>query len=153
LSINIKPGEPAEVIVISPTPQETPTPTESPEVTPTASGTDAKQTSGHGSYPTLGEWALGVMVLGLASGLAFIAGKVWWQTNRWGIRSMLCALIGGLLSYSFLNLGTKGTRYWLETSGTGLVVEVIVVGVLMGWICALVWWLRTDGRYPHRKKG
>ena len=153
LSINIKPGEPAEVIVISPTPQETPTPTESPEVTPTASGTDAKQTSGHGSYPTLGEWALGVMVLGLASGLAFIAGKVWWQTNRWGIRSMLCALIGGLLSYSFLNLGTKGTRYWLETSGTGFVVEVIVVGVLMGWICALVWWLRTDGRYPHRKKG
>jgi beta-N-acetylhexosaminidase len=153
LSINIKPGEPAEVIVISPTPQETPTPTESPEVTPTASGTDAKQTSGHGSYPTLGEWALGVMVLGLASGLAFILGKVWWQTNRWGIRSMLCALIGGLLSYSFLNLGTKGTRYWLETSGTGFVVEVIVVGVLMGWICALVWWLRTDGRYPHRKKG
>ena len=153
LSINIKPGEPAEVIVISPTPQETPTPTESPEITPTASGTDAKQTSGHGSYPTLGEWALGVMVLGLASGLAFILGKVWWQTNRWGIRSMLCALIGGLLSYSFLNLGTKGTRYWLETSGTGFVVEVIVVGVLMGWICALVWWLRTDGRYPHRKKG
>ena len=65
---------------------------------------------------------------------------------------MLCALIGGLLSYSFLNLGTKGTRYWLETSGTGFVVEVIVVGVLIGWICALVWWLRTDGRYPHRKK-
>ncbi len=152
LSINIKPGEPAEVIVISPTPQETPTPTEPPEITPTASGTDATQTTEHGSYPTLGEWALGVMVLGLASGLAFIVGKVWWQTNRWGIRSMLCALIGGLLSYSFLNLGTKGTRYWLETSGAGFVVEVIVVGVFLGWICALVWWLRTDGRYPHRKK-
>lgn len=153
LSINITPGEPAEVIVISPTPQETPTPTESPEITPTESGSEATQTSEHGSYPTLGEWALGVMVLGLAAGLAFVVGKVWWQTTRWGIRSMLCALIGGLLSYSFLNLGTKGTRYWMETSGTGFVVEVIVVGVLLGWICALIWWLRTDGRYPHRKKG
>jgi beta-N-acetylhexosaminidase len=150
LSINITPGGPAEVIVISPTPQETPTPTESPEVTPTESGEDSAQDADHGSYPTLGEWALGVMILGLASGLAFIVGKVWWRTNRWGIRSMLCALIGGLLSYSFLNLGTAGTRFWMEASGTGFVVEVIIVGVLLGWICALVWWLRTDGRYLRR---
>ena len=152
LSINIMPGGAAEVIVISPTPQETPTPTEAPEITPTEADAEATETSEHGSYPTLGEWALGVMVLGLAAGLAYLVGKVWWRTDRWGIRSLLCALIGGLLSYSFLNLGTKGTRYWMEISGTGFVVEVIVVGVLLGWICALIWWLRTDGRYPHRKK-
>ena len=153
LSINITPGGAAEVIVISPTPQETPTPTESPALTPTVSGNEATETPAHGSYPTLGEWALGVIVLGLGAGLAYVVGQVWWRSTRWAIRSMLCALIGGLLSYSYLNLGTKGTRFWMETSGTGFVVEIIVVGVLLGWICALIWWLRTDGRYPHRKKG
>ena len=153
LSINITPGAPAEIIVISPTPQESPTPTETPELTPTIPGQETTEALSHSSYPTLGDWALGVMILGVGAGLAYVVGQVWWGTARWGIRSMLCALIGGLLSYSYLNLGTKGTRHWMETSGTGFVVEIIVVGLLLGWIGALVWWLRTDGRYPHRKRG
>ena len=33
-----------------------------------------------------------------------------------------------------------------------ILLVFIVVGVLLGWICALIWWLQTDGRYPHRKK-
>jgi len=30
------------------------------------------------------------------------------------------------------------------------VVEVVVVGMMVGWIGALIWWMRTDGRYPRR---
>jgi beta-N-acetylhexosaminidase len=33
---------------------------------------------------------------------------LWWGSSRWGLRSSLCALIGGLLSYSYLNLGLMG---------------------------------------------
>lgn len=153
LSINISPGAPAEIIIISPTPQESPTPTESPELTPTVTGNEATEAPSHGSYPTLGDWALGVMILGLGAGLAYVIGQVWWRSNRWGLRSMLCALIGGLLSYSYLQLGLEGAQYWMETSGTVFVVEVVVVGLLLGWIAALLWWVRTDGRYPHRKNG
>jgi hypothetical protein len=32
------------------------------------------------------------------------------------------------------------------------VAEMVVVGLLIGWIAALVWWMRTDGRYPLRRK-
>jgi hypothetical protein len=38
-------------------------------------------------------------------------------------------------------------------SGTVFVVEVIVVGLLFGWIGALIWWMRTAGRYPLKKRG
>jgi len=77
---------------------------------------------------------------------------LWWGSTRWGLRSFLCALIGGLLSYSYLNLGLEGTKYWLDRSGTVFVIEVVVVGLLIGWIAALVWWMRTEGRYPKRNR-
>jgi beta-N-acetylhexosaminidase len=151
LYINIEPGGQSSVFLTSPTPQETATPTESPTVTPTETAAEElAENEPRDGYPTLGEWALGVIVIGLGSVLAFLVGRLWWKTDRWGLRSMLLALIGGLLSYSYLNLGIGGTRYWILQSGTTFVVEVILVGMLIGWIIALVWWMRTEGRYPGR---
>ena len=151
LTINIEPDGSSSVFSVSPTPQSTPTPTEPPQSTPTETpeeeANEDLRTSG---YPTLGEWALGIMVIGLGSTLAFFGGRVWWKTPRWALRSMLSTLIGGLLSYSYLNLGLAGTREWILKSGTAFVVEVVVVGMMLGWIGALIWWMRTDGRYPHR---
>ena len=151
LTINIEPDGSSSVFSISPTPQSTPTPTEAPLSTPTETpeeeANEDLRTSG---YPTLGEWALGIIVIGLGSVLAFFGGRVWWKTPRWALRSMLATLIGGLLSYSYLNLGLAGTREWVLKSGTVFVVEVVVVGMMLGWIGALIWWMRTDGRYPHR---
>jgi beta-N-acetylhexosaminidase len=153
LNINIEPDGQSSVYLTSPTPQETPTPTESPTATPTEmSEEELAENEPREGYPTLGEWALGVMVIGLGSVLAFFVGRLWWKTDRWGLRSMLLALIGGLLSYSYLSLGLGGTRYWILVSGTTFVVEVILVGMLIGWIVALVWWMRTEGRYPRRFK-
>lgn len=152
LNINIEPDGSAAVIAVSPTPQESPTPTEAPTVEPTAAEGEGIEEQPHGGYPTLGEWALGVIVLALGGAVAYIVGQVWWGTSRWALRSMLCAVIGGLFSYFYLNLGISATRYWMETSGTAYVVEMIVVGLLLGWIGALVWWLRTEGRYPTRKR-
>ena len=129
----------------------TPTPTEAPVATPTESAAEeAAEALRISGYPTLGEWALGIMVIGLGSTLAFFGGRIWWKTPRWALRSMLAALIGGLLSYSYLNLGLPGTQQWVLKSGTAFVVEVVVVGMMLGWIGALIWWMRTDGRYPGR---
>jgi beta-N-acetylhexosaminidase len=152
LTINIAADGSSSVFSISPTPQQTATPTEAPLSTPTESAAEeAAEEVRYSGYPTLGEWALGIMVMGLGGALAFFGGRIWWKTSRWGLRSMLTTLIGGLLSYSYLNLGTLGTRRWVLESGTTFVVEVIVVGMMLGWIVALVWWIRTDGRYPRQR--
>ncbi len=153
LNINIEPDGQSSVFLTSPTPQETPTPTEAPTAAPTETAAEElAEDEPRMGYPTLGEWALGVIVLGLGGVLAFFAGRLWWKTDRWGQRSALLTLIGGLLSYSYLNLGIGGTRYWILKSGTTFVVEVVLVGMLLGWIAALVWWMYTEGRYPGRFK-
>jgi len=64
----------------------------------------------------------------------------------------MCAMIGGLLAYTYLNIGFEGSRTWMESSGMAFVVEVIIVGLLLGWIVGLVWWMRTAGRYFLRDK-
>jgi len=147
LQINISPDGLTSVLAISPTPQILPTPTVMPTATPTQMPTPTSTPEPVvNSYPTLGEWAMGVIVMGIGGAGAFLIGLLWWGDTRWGLRSFLCALIGGLLTYSYLNLGIEGTKYWMEQSGTTFVIEMVVVGMLLGWIGALAWWMRTAGR-------
>jgi len=153
LQINIEPDGSAEVTSISPTPLFTSTPTEGPTPTSTADlSSSPTPTPSHDSFPTLGEWALGVIVMAVGSGLAFLTGQLWWGSLIWGLRSALCTLVGGLLTYTYLNIGFDGTKFWMEKSGTVFVAEMVVVGLLIGWIAALVWWMRTEGRYPSRTR-
>ena len=154
LQINISPEGLMSVFAFTPTPMISPT----PEPTPTATVTPTQQPTPTSTpepplnmgYPTLGDWAFGVLVMGVGGSLTFAIGLWWWGSSRWGLRSSLCTLIGGLLSYSYLNLGIEGTKVWIEKSGTGFVIEIVVVGLLIGWIVALGWWMRTEGRYPYR---
>ena len=151
LQINISPDGSTSVIAYTPTPLITPTQTETPSATPTEMLTPTSTpTPFHNDYPTIGDWALGVIVIVLGSGLAFLIGYFWWGSFRWGLRSMMCAMIGGLLSYIYLNLGVQGTKVWMETSGMAFVVEVVFVGLLLGWIVGLIWWMRTAGRNYSR---
>ena len=153
LQINISPEGLTSVFSISPTPLASPTPTITPTPEPTATQTPTPVPEpGHNEYPTLGEWALGVIVMGVGSVATYLIGFYWWGSAKWGLRSSLCALIGGLVAYSYLNLGTGGARFWLAESGTLFVVEVIVAGLLIGWIGALIWWIRTAGSYTHQFK-
>ena len=153
LQINISPEGLTSVLSISPTPLASPTATitPTPESTATSTPTIVPEPA-HNEYPTLGEWAAGVIVMGLGFVVTYLIGFYWWGSTRWGLRSGLCASIGGLIAYSYLNLGTSGTKFWLAESGTLFVVEVIVVGLLIGWIGALVWWIRTAGRYASQFK-
>jgi len=153
LQINISPEGLTSVLSISPTPLASPTTTitPTPESTATPTPTIVPEPT-HNEYPTLGEWAAGVIVMGFGFVVTYLIGFYWWGSVRWGLRSSLCALIGGLIAYTYLNLGTSGTKFWLAESGTLFVVEVVVVGLLIGWIGALLWWIRTAGRYPIRKR-
>jgi beta-N-acetylhexosaminidase len=153
LQINISPDGSASIIAYTPTPLITMTPTATPSPTATSSPTPTTTPEPfHNEYPTLGDWALGVIVIVLGSGLAFLIGYFWWGSFHWGLRSMMCTMIGGLITYSYLNIGFEGSRNWMESSGMAFVVEVIIVGLLLGWIVGLVWWIRTAGRYFLRDK-
>ena len=134
---------------ISPTPDPTPTATATPTLAPTPTSTPEPVLV---NYPSLSDWALGVLMMGLGGAMTFLIGLLWWGSSRWGLRSSLCALIGGLLSYTYLNLGIDGTKFWMQQSGTVFVIEIVVVGLLLGWIGALIWWMRTEGRYPKRNR-
>jgi hypothetical protein len=90
--------------------------------------------------------------MGIGSALTFMIGLLWWGSSRWGLRSALCALIGGLGAYTYLNLGISGVKDWIQQSGTLYVIEIVVAGLLIGWIAALIWWMGTEGRYPKRNR-
>jgi len=154
LLINISSEGITSILAYTPTPLNSPTPTITltPTVTQTPSPTSTPAPVDRNTYPTLGQWAYGVIVLALGSVVTYLIGYFWWRSSHWGLRSALCAIIGGLVAYSYLNLGLEGTKNWMEQSGTTFVLEVVVTGMLLGWIIALVWWMRTDGRYPKRKK-
>jgi beta-N-acetylhexosaminidase len=155
LQINISPEGIMSIFAFTPTPAISPTPEPSPTatVTPTLAPTPTSTPEPvMVNYPSLGDWALGVLMMGFGGALSFLIGLLWWGSSRWGLRSSLCALIGGLLSYTYLNLGIDGTKFWMQQSGTLFVIEIVVVGLLLGWIGALIWWMRTDGRYPKRNR-
>ena len=135
--------------LVSPTPEPTPTATITPTLQPTPTSTPEPLPA---SYPSLGDWAFGVLVMGIGSALTFMIGLLWWGSSRWGLRSALCALIGGLGAYTYLNLGISGVKDWIQQSGTLYVIEIVVAGLLIGWIAALIWWMGTEGRYPKRNR-
>jgi len=155
LQVNISPEGVMSIFAFTPTPEHSPTPTltatptlaPTPELTLTSIPETIEK-----NYPSLGDWAFGVLVMGVGGAMTFLIGLFWWGSTRWGLRSSLCALIGGLLSYSFLNLGMDGTMFWMRQSGTAFVIQVVVVGLMFGWIVALIWWMRTEGRYPKRNR-
>ncbi len=153
LQINISPDGSTSVTAFTPTPLVSPTATVTPSETPTQqSSPTSTPTPDSKTYPTLGDWALALLVMGGGAGFAFLIGFVWWGSPRWGLRSALSAFIGALLTYSYLNIGLEGTQYWMEQSGTIFVVEMVFVGLLIGWIVCLIWWMRTAGRYPARNR-
>ena len=155
LQINISPEGIMSIFAFTPTPMISPT----PEPIPTATVMPTQQPTPTStpepvrvSYPSLGDWAIGVLVMGVVGALTFLIGLFWWGSMRWGLRSSLCALVGGLLAYTYLNVGLEGTKVWIQQSGRSFVIEIVVAGLLIGWIVALIWWMRTEGLYPKRDR-
>ena len=94
-------------------------------------------------YPRLGGWLLTLLALFGSVGLVFWAvSKI--VSVRWGVRWALSILIGGLLGYNYLALGSIGAANWIATKAgaTGILV-LTFIGELLGGIAAWVWmrWL------------
>lgn len=81
----------------------------------------------------------------LASFIAVMAGgAVFWLTStfgtpRWGLRSSLFALIGGLLAYIYLASGLPGSTQFLQSAGTGGVLVLTLLGCGLGWGASWGW--------------
>jgi beta-N-acetylhexosaminidase len=94
-------------------------------------------------YPRLGGWLLTLLALFGSVGLVFWAvSKI--ISVRWGVRWALIVLIGGLLGYNYLALGSIGAANWIatEAGATGVLV-LTFIGEILGGIAAWIWmrWL------------
>lgn len=137
----------AQVIMPTETPTPTSTPTSIPSPTPTLMPTPTPDPSvNQTGYPRLTDWLL-VILLNLAGGfLAWIVGYKWWASLRWGIRSTLCTVIGGLGAYILLTFGITPIMNLVKASSSWFVVQATVIGMLFGWTAALIWWILDQNK-------
>ena len=96
-------------------------------------------------YPRLGAWML--VLLALAGGGLL----VFWAANnlmdvRWAFRYVLCAIVGGLLSYNYLALGFPGAADWIASEGGALGILFLVFGgEFLGVLAAWIWRRSVNG--------
>jgi beta-N-acetylhexosaminidase len=118
-------------------PTETVTPTLTITVTPTAEPTPTPipiqdQTS-------FGDWSLAFIMTLL------IGGSTYWVTSlsghvRWGMRSALLILIGGLAAYSYIAIGMPGGKALVQDFGTTGVLLATLLGTAAGALAAWSWY-------------
>jgi len=139
----------AQVIMPTPTPtiQPTPTITPPPTQTPVPSETPEPGANTTG-FPRMMDWFLIVLILIAGFGAAFLVGFRWWGGTGWAFRSGFCTLIGGLLAYLLLTLGIDSLVELVKESSSWFIVQMTVIGMLFGWVTALIWWLRAEGMKP-----
>lgn len=136
LRLTVIEGAPAVVTVMVPVLTETvepPTPTPTPTVE-----SDFIDPEGQIRF---GGWMLSLFVLGGGAIMAYWIGSSAGKA-RWGIRWALCALVGGLLVYNYLALGLQGSVDILQSEGGGALVGLVLIGQIVGILCAWVWMAR-----------
>jgi len=131
---------PTATPTLQPSPTISVSPTQTPELNPTPEA--GANTTG---FPRMMDWILIVLILIAGFGAAFLVGYRWWGGYDWAWRSGLCALIGGLLAYLLLNLGISSLVELVKESSSWFIVQITVIGMLFGWIAALIWWMRAEG--------
>ena len=134
---------PTPTPTIQPTPSITPVPTQTPMPSPTPE--PGANTTG---FPSMMDWFLIVLILIAGFGVTYLVGFRWWGGPVWAFRSGFCALIGGLLAYLLLTFGIESLVELVKLSSSWFIVQMTIVGMLFGWLIALIWWLRVEGMKP-----
>jgi zinc transporter ZupT len=103
-------------------------------------------------YPRLTDWLLVMMLILVGAFLAWIVGYKWWGNVRWGVRSAMCTVIGGLVAYLLLTVGIASIMDLVRASSSWFVVQTTMIGMLFGWAAALVWWMvsQSDRTFPSK---
>ena len=143
----------AQVIMPTETPTPTATPTLMPSPTPTLMPTPTPDPSlNQSGYPRLTDWLLVMMLILVGAFLAWIVGYKWWGNVRWGVRSAMCTVIGGLVAYLLLTIGIASIMDLVRASSSWFVVQTTMIGMLFGWAAALVWWMvsQSDRTFPSK---
>ncbi len=143
----------AQVIMPTETPTPTATPTLMPSPTPTLMPTPTPDPSlNQSGYPRLTDWLLVMMLILVGAFLAWIVGYKWWGNVRWGVRSAMCTVIGGLVAYLLLTVGIASIMDLVRASSSWFVVQTTMIGMLFGWAAALVWWMvsQSDRTFPSK---
>ena len=133
-------GEGVSVTIVAPTPIITLTPTPEAIVTPEV---EASSPLAQG-YPGLGGWFGMVLLLGGLGTLAYWLGKRYIAT-RWAVRWALCIVTGGLLAYTYLAARMPGAAVYLQRSGWGGMMGVVLLGSAIGFGSAYTWWRQSRG--------
>jgi len=116
-------------------PTESPTSEPLPTSSPTPEPTLAPPAR---NSPDFIDWLLALVVATMSGSGAYWIAKML-AGFRWGVRSSLLALSGGLLGYTYLALGLPGSLQFLHSSGAWGVVIVTLLGSGLGWGAAWGW--------------
>lgn len=137
----------AQVIMPTATPTPTPTPTLIPTVTPIPTITPTPVPSmNEKGFPKMTDWLLAILIVALGGFFGWTIGLKWWGSTRWGMRSALCTVIGGLAAYSLLTLGIKPIVELIKLSSSWFIVQMTVIGLIFGWAFALAWWIFSENK-------
>jgi hypothetical protein len=84
------------------------------------------------------DWLLAILLTAVIGAVTY-----WFSTTigqvRWGVRSALLTLIGGILAYSYLAIGMPGSKTLVQHTGTWGVLFFTIVGAGIGWVAAWGW--------------
>ena len=133
-AVTATPPEPTQTVTPSPTPTETPT--ETPTSTPQATAIPVVPPKQGGVQ--FGDWLVALIAT------VIISGTNYWFSNlkhglRWGVRSGLIPLIGGMLTYTYLAVNLPGSTSMLEQLGTWAVLLFVVIGAAVGVAAVWIW--------------
>lgn len=125
-----------------------PVPSETPQVilpTPTIADTDTMISPD--GYPRIGVWFLVLLAIFGSAALTFWAMSRL-VSPRWGLRFVLCLLIGGFGAYNYLALGFPRAAEWIASDSGGAfgVLLFTFAGEAFGLIVAWIWMHWFSGR-------
>jgi beta-N-acetylhexosaminidase len=135
LQLNVT-AEGSSVTVVTPTPipEFTPTPT---AIIPTATAVPPTPLSR--GRPGFSGWLTSVLTLGLYGLIAFQLGNRFAGTE-WGVRWLICVVLGGLLAYTYLAMHLPGAAAYLHEGGWSGMLGVVLLGGSAGFGGAYAWY-------------
>jgi len=131
------PAENGVPVTDTPTTQPTSTPSVTPSPTPPPTAV-VTSTSTTPPRPNFFDWLIAITIATLIGFLSFRIAAYTGQV-RWGVRGGFMAVIGGLLAYSILVLGSTGSHDYLQSSGGWGVILITLLGSATGIIIAWLW--------------
>lgn len=123
-------------------PTSTETPTETPTPTITVTPTDIAQTIGpipeSSQRPNLGDWFIAIILICITSLITFRV-AISMNQLRWGIRSGILSIIGGLVFYIYMAIGLPGSTSLLDSLGFWGVILFTISGSIAGILFSIGW--------------